>query len=727
MTEPRPGDAFHPGDVLNNTYRIEALLGRGGTSDVYRARSEISGRLVAIKVLKAEFSGNDDYLVLMTREEEVREIRHDAIVRYSENHRTSDGLVYLLMDYIDGPGLDRKLKEGPMPVDDILAVCKRVGEGLKAAHDRNIVHRDLSPDNIILRDDDPTQAVVIDFGIAKDTNEGAETIVGNEFAGKYAYAAPEQLSGNTDARSDIYSLGALLLANYRGKSPDVGANPMEVVQKKGEPLDTSGVPEPLKTLLDRMTAPDPSARFQSMKDVLAFLDHGDDAQEALSDETVVVAPPKMVTPKEDKPVPPPVQKQKPAKAPAKKVEKTGSGSGGLIAAAAVVVLIGGGAAAWFGGLLGGGGPEFPPVSPFSLVIENTENLPVSASGHVPSTDLQNALVGRMNDLGGTTDLTLASGDIAPSWEDDVLTVLDDIAALDNWELALTGNVADITGATSDPAVLSALTAKYPANWPGGLSGTIDVALTSLFLDPALVDDLLNQYADCGPLVQINEPGPTGYGPDDPVLVQGTLAGADSKEALQDALDDLADGRNVVVDAELLNADLCLVENYLPKAPESNIEILFSNGDTGQEVSGGVFTVGQNPVIDVIIPDDIFTGFLSVSVVDVSGNVHHMLPNNGRADNSVNTLRAGENGVVPVRAAYSVSEDSPPGSIAFRVDDSSLGKSKVLVIHSEAPLFRQMRPRTESAVAYAEALSEQAQAGEGLIRSLNSRILTTSQP
>ena len=240
MTDPRPGDAFQIGDVLNNTYRIEALLGRGGTSDVYRARNEISGRLIAIKVLKAEFSGNEDFLVLMTREEEIREIRHDAIVRYSENHRTSEGLVYLVMDYIEGPGLDARLKEGPMPAEDLLTLCKRVGEGLKVAHDRSIVHRDLSPDNVILRDGDPAKAVVIDFGIAKDTNPGAETIVGNEFAGKYAYAAPEQLSGNTDARSDIYSLGALLLANFRGKKPEIGNNPMEVVKNKTMPLDTTG-------------------------------------------------------------------------------------------------------------------------------------------------------------------------------------------------------------------------------------------------------------------------------------------------------------------------------------------------------------------------------------------------------------------------------------------------------------------------------------------------------
>ena len=715
MTDPRPGDAFQPGDVLNNTYRIEALLGRGGTSDVYRARSEISGRLVAIKVLKSEFSGNDDYLVLMTREEEIREIRHDAIVRYSENHRTAEGLVYLLMDYVEGPGLDKKLKEGPMAAEDLLVLCKRVGEGLKAAHDRSIVHRDLSPDNIILRNGDPAQAVVIDFGIAKDTNPGAETIVGNEFAGKYAYAAPEQLSGNTDARSDIYSLGALLLANFRGKSPDVGANPMEVVQKKNDPLDTTDVPEPLKSLLDRMTAPDPANRFQSMKEVLAFLDSGG-AEETLADETIIVAPPK-AKPKDDAPAPTAVPKPK---------SKSGGGSTGLIAAAAAVVLIGGGAAAFFGGLFDSG-PEFPAVSPYTLVVENLENLSPMASGFVPDPEMQNALVNRMNDLGGDVDVTLASGEIAPSWGADVLAVLDDISALDNWQLSLTGNQGEITGTTSDSAVLTALTAKYPDSWPGALSGTIDVALTSLFLDTAEVDRVLGQFADCGPLVQVNNPAPVGYGPDDPVLVMGTMSGEASREALQEALEDTADGRNVVIDAELLNPALCLVENYLPEAPEGDIGIVFRDGATGAENSSGDFLVGDNPVIDVVIPDSVFTGYLSVSVLDVSGNVFHLLPNIGRADNSVNTLRGGENGAVPVRVAYGLDEDRPEGGIAFAVDGSSLGKSKILVILSEAPLFRQMRPTTESAVGYAEALSVQAEEGEGLITSLDTRILSTSQP
>ena len=126
MGDSRPGDIFQPGDLLNNTYRIENILGRGGTSEVYRARNDISGRFVAIKVLKHEFSGDEGYLTLMRREEEIREIRHDAIVRYSENHRTPSGLIYLVMDYVEGPALDLKMKQGGMSAPDLVAVCRRV-------------------------------------------------------------------------------------------------------------------------------------------------------------------------------------------------------------------------------------------------------------------------------------------------------------------------------------------------------------------------------------------------------------------------------------------------------------------------------------------------------------------------------------------------------------------------------------------------------------------------
>ncbi|MEP0941123.1 MAG: serine/threonine protein kinase, partial [Rhizobiaceae bacterium] len=112
MSDSQPRDIFQPGDVLNNTYRIEAILGRGGTSEVYKARSEISGKVIAVKALRAEFASNEDFLVLMTREEDIRDIQHSAIVRYFDTQRMDNGVVYLVMDHVDGPGLDQKLKDG---------------------------------------------------------------------------------------------------------------------------------------------------------------------------------------------------------------------------------------------------------------------------------------------------------------------------------------------------------------------------------------------------------------------------------------------------------------------------------------------------------------------------------------------------------------------------------------------------------------------------------------
>jgi len=205
MIDPLPGDIFCKAQVLNNTYEIEGILGRGGTGEVYRASNRITGRVVALKALKRELSGNAGYLELMKREEEMRNISHDAVVRYTDCSQTADGHVYLVMDYVAGTPLSEWLERGGASPRDLLVVAHRVAEGLVATHERKIVHRDLSPDNIILRDGRPEEAVIIDFGIAKDSKTGARTIVGKEFAGKYEYAAPEQLHGQAEPRSDLYA------------------------------------------------------------------------------------------------------------------------------------------------------------------------------------------------------------------------------------------------------------------------------------------------------------------------------------------------------------------------------------------------------------------------------------------------------------------------------------------------------------------------------------------
>ena len=205
MIDPQPSDNFHKGQVLNNTYEIEGVLGRGGTGEVYRAINQITRRVVALKALNRQMSAHADYVELMKREEEMRSISHDAVVRYTDCSRTDDGRVYLVMDYVAGTPLSDWLARGGASARDLVIVGRRVAEGLIATHANGIVHRDLSPDNIILRDGRPEEAVIIDFGIAKDSKAGAQTIIGPHFAGKYAFAAPEQFHGQTDARSDFYA------------------------------------------------------------------------------------------------------------------------------------------------------------------------------------------------------------------------------------------------------------------------------------------------------------------------------------------------------------------------------------------------------------------------------------------------------------------------------------------------------------------------------------------
>ena len=138
-------------------------------------------------------------------------------------------------------------------------------------------------------------------------------------------------------------------------------------------------------------------------------------------------------------------------------------------------------------------------------------------------------------------------------------------------------------------------------------------------------------------------------------------------------------------------------------------------------------VGENPVIDITLPADVTEGFLTVSILDVSGNVFHLLPNLNRQDNFVTALRDGQDGTVSVRVAYSLTEAAINGRLAFRVDDSTLGKSKVIVLHSAEPLFDVMRPTSESAIGFAEALKAHFEANSSSIQSLDSRILTTAKP
>ncbi|MFT6168466.1 MAG: serine/threonine-protein kinase [Celeribacter sp.] len=727
---------FQIGDVLNNTYRIDKVLGRGGTSEVYLAKSEISGRLVALKALRLELSRNEDFLALMTREEDMREIRHDAIVRYYDNQRTEDGHVYLVMDYVEGPGLDRKIKEGGMSAEDLMIVCERVAEGLVAAHKKNIVHRDLSPDNIILRHGNPADPVIIDFGIAKDTNPGAETIVGNEFAGKYAYAAPEQLSGQTDARADIYALGALLLSTFRGKAPNIGNNPMEVVQNKAKPLDTAGVPEPLKSLIDHMTQPDREHRLQTAQDVVDEIrnpqmgsmladDLFDDFDDA-GEKTVIV--PRSVaetaSAKDETASAPKQSTQKGTVPPASKPNSkdTAKKTGGkvipvVIAAFVVVAAIG----LFVSGVFNRA-PSYEGADPYTLIVTQDADGWVDAVGYVPSEATASSIQEYMSPTVGPSNLTLASGEIAKTWGDDIVRLIGAIDILPEWRLVANANQVRLTGLTFDAtqqnAVISLLS---QAEFFGGLDVSFDIELGSQFLSVDALNPILSEYQNCGELMLVDTPV-TGYGEDSQVIVFGRVADIASRVGLSDALSDMIGKRDLVLDVEVLNSTLCLIDSMLPNAPEGGFAIDFKMGEDGTSNASGHYFVGENPVIDVSIPADVTSGYMFVSALDVSGNVFHLLPNLLIEDNSISTLRSGQDGPVSVRVAYSLADAADGSKLAFVVDDTALGVTKIVVIHSDEPIFDGLRPTTESAQGYANALSERV----GVVTSLDSRILTTAQ-
>ena len=706
---------FQIGDILNNTYKIDQVLGRGGTSEVYRAKSEISGRVVALKALRLEYSRNEDFLALMTREEEMREIRHDAVVRYYDNQRTDAGLVYLVMDYVEGPGLDQKIKQGGMSAEDVMIIARRVTEGLVAAHAKNIVHRDLSPDNIILRHGKPSDAVIIDFGIAKDTNPGAETIVGNEFAGKYAYAAPEQLSGQTDARVDIYSLGALLLATYNGRPPNVGANPMEVVQRKALPLDTSGVPEPLKSLIDKMTHPDRDLRLQTAKDVLAEIDHPTasavdaatmDAGDGMAERTVIA--------------PRPATANASARVAAPTARKS-RGHGGKIGLLALLAACIAGAGLYFAGVFNSSAPAFPVADPYTLVAARPDGGSAQIFGNVPSVETRDAVLALVDDLGGTGDLTLSSGDIPAGWGAGILQILEQVSVLPEWSVLADGNTVKITGTTNDPSEQDQLnTALAPGNMPAGLTGTVEIALQTPILPTAELTTILQDHADCGQL-QLLDPPALGYAAGAAVLVLGTVASPDARTSLADALAAKIGNRDLVLNVEVLNPTLCLISGVLPAAPSGGVAVNFLNGNDNSPNPAGRYLVGDNPVIDVVIPSDMTDGYLFISALDVSGNVFHLLPNLLMTDNSVAGLRGGRDGPVTIRVAYPLDEAADGSKLAFTVDDSTLGKTQIVVIHADDQIFDGLRPTTESAGGYASALEN----ASGTVRSLDSAILTTA--
>lgn len=263
-----------PGTQIIGTYEILEHINTGGMGEVYRGVNIHNDEIVAIKVVLPALAHDRKILALFQKESTVlRRLAHEAIVRY-EVFTIDPGISRpcLVMEYVDGQPLTDIIDAGPMPVERVLRLLRRVASGLDTAHRAGVVHRDLSPDNVILPDGDVEHAKIIDFGIAKAATPGGGTLIGGQFAGKYAYVAPEQFGwydGVVTGQADVYSLGLLAAALARGAPLEMGSNLAEAVRSRTSVPDLEGVPEELRPLLSRMLEPDPANRAESMAEVLA--------------------------------------------------------------------------------------------------------------------------------------------------------------------------------------------------------------------------------------------------------------------------------------------------------------------------------------------------------------------------------------------------------------------------------------------------------------------------
>ena len=206
-------------------YEIQALIGHGGMSVVYRAEHVTLGRKVALKILSPALTDDEDFQERFTRESRLAAaLDHPNIVPIYEAGNEA-GAFFIAMRYVDGSDLKQLIqREGPLDAARTSSIIKQVASALSAAHDENLVHRDVKPANILIsarrRDDDGDHVYLSDFGIAKHAASRVNLTKTGLFVGTAEYAAPEQIEGHQlDGRSDIYALGCVLYECLTGEMP----------------------------------------------------------------------------------------------------------------------------------------------------------------------------------------------------------------------------------------------------------------------------------------------------------------------------------------------------------------------------------------------------------------------------------------------------------------------------------------------------------------------------
>ena len=254
------------------SYRVVRKLGEGGMGAVFEAVHQEIGRRAAIKVLHPQFAQSPQIAARFLNEAKAANlIEHPGVVEIFEFSRLQDGTTYIVMEYLKGDSLAKRIEGGPLGVDT-LRIARQIASVLAAAHEKGIVHRDLKPDNVIIVKDPEApggeRAKVLDFGIAKIVEEQVMKTQANSILGTPVYMAPEQCRGAAlvTTKSDVYSLGVMIYEMLAGQPPFVGSGLGEIMaahmMTEPPPLRDRqpSVPLPLAAFVHRLLAKDPAVR-----------------------------------------------------------------------------------------------------------------------------------------------------------------------------------------------------------------------------------------------------------------------------------------------------------------------------------------------------------------------------------------------------------------------------------------------------------------------------------
>jgi eukaryotic-like serine/threonine-protein kinase len=283
-------------------YRVGEQLGRGGMGEVYLADDLNLNRKVALKFLPDAFTGDPERMARFEREAKLLATLNHPNIAAIYGLEKAEGKRFLVLELVEGETLAQRLSQGPLPVEEALVVCRQIADGLEAAHEKGVIHRDLKPGNVMITAEEKVK--ILDFGLAKALAGESQTIDASQsptltdamtqrgmILGTAAYMSPEQAKGKAvDKRADIWAFGCILFECLTGKRPFEGETITETLAAilKGEPnwqALPATIPPNIRFVLRRCLEKDVSRRFHDVADVRIALEEEAHAARPVSEST----------------------------------------------------------------------------------------------------------------------------------------------------------------------------------------------------------------------------------------------------------------------------------------------------------------------------------------------------------------------------------------------------------------------------------------------------------